>query len=224
MTRVLIVEDNVELRDMLREYLAGHDYEVRVASDGQEALQDARHQPPDLILLDLMMPRLSGLDFLRQYRREARTPVIVLTARDTEQETVTALELGADDYVTKPCSLAELLARVRALLRRSAEPDPEGVLRHGDFELDPRSRRFRLGGEPLALTPSEFELMRLFLANPGRVFSRLDLLERVQEDLSGSERTIDVHIRNLRAKVEARPSQPRWLETVYGVGYRLRES
>ncbi|GBF08150.1 winged helix family two component transcriptional regulator [Deinococcus aerius] len=221
MKTILIVEDNPGIRDLVRDYLGEHGYRVRVASGGQEGLLEARHHPPDLILLDVMMPGMDGLDFLRKYRVSERTPVIFLTARDQEIDKVLGLELGADDYVTKPFSMAELLARVRALLRRTGEVPSAGVLRAGVLELDPATRTFQVRGRRVDLTRSEFELMHAFMGAPRRVFSRLDLLEHLQEDALGSERTIDVHIRNLRAKIEDEPGRPRWLETVFGVGYRL---
>lgn len=218
---ILIVEDNAGIRDLVREYLGAHGYAVRVASNGSEGLLEARHVKPDLILLDVMMPGMDGLEFLRKYRAAEHTPVIFLTARDQELDKVLGLELGADDYVTKPFSMAELLARVRALLRRAAEAPHKGLIRAGALELDPVARTFQVQGRRVELTRSEFELMHLFLQSPERVFSRLDLLEHLQEDALGSERTIDVHVRNLRAKIEEEPSKPRWIETVFGVGYRL---
>ncbi|MBI0446370.1 MULTISPECIES: response regulator transcription factor [Deinococcus] len=221
MKTVLIVEDNAGVRDMIREYLEEHGYRVRVASNGQEGLLEARHHRPDLVLLDVMMPGMDGLEFLRRFRATEQVPVIFLTARDTELDKVLGLELGADDYVTKPFSMAELLARVRANLRRSSEPLPNAVLRAGELELDPTTRTFLVRGERVDLTRSEFELMSAFLRAPGRVFTRLELLEQLQEEALGSERTIDVHVRNLRAKIEAEPGKPRLIETVFGVGYRL---
>ncbi|GMA15450.1 response regulator transcription factor [Deinococcus metallilatus] len=221
MKTVLIVEDNAGVRDMVREYLEEHGYRVRVAGSGQEGLLEARHARPDLVLLDVMMPRMDGLEFLRRFRATELAPVIFLTARDTELDKVLGLELGADDYVTKPFSMAELLARVRAHLRRGSEKSPATVLRAGALELDPAARTFLVRGRRVDLTRSEFELMSAFLRAPGRVFTRLELLEQVQEEALGSERTIDVHMRNLRAKIEEAPGKPRLIETVFGVGYRL---
>lgn len=221
MKTILMIEDSAGVRDMVCEYLGAHGYRTRVASNGQEGLLESRHHPPDLILLDVMMPHMDGLEFLRKYRAESQTPVLLLTARDSELDKVLGLELGADDYVTKPFSMAELLARVRALLRRAGATPQGGLLHHGELELDPATRGFRVRGERVDLTRTEFELMGLLLRHPGRVYSRLELLETLQEEALGSERTIDVHIRNLRAKIEAEPSRPRMLETVFGVGYRL---
>ncbi|WP_161883658.1 response regulator transcription factor [Deinococcus alpinitundrae] len=221
MKSILIVEDNQGVRDMVREYLEEHSYQVRVASNGQEGLLEARHHRPDLVLLDMMMPGMNGLEFLRRFRTTERVPVIFLTAKDTELDKVLGLELGADDYMTKPFSMAELLARVRAHLRRGTEAAPVSALRAGELELDTTSRLFSVRGQRMDLTRSEFDLMTAFLRAPGRVFSRLVLLEHLQEEALGSERTIDVHVRNLRAKIEAEPGKPRLIETVFGVGYRL---
>lgn len=221
---LLIVEDNPGMAELLREYLGAHGYAVTTVSDGHTGLRQALHLKPDLIVLDVMLPGLGGLEVLRQLRCEANTPVLMLTARDGEADKVLALELGADDYVTKPFSMAELLARVGALLRRAGSGgEGRGTLRHGPLALNPASREFSVQGEAVRLTRVEFELMHLFLLNPLRVFNRAELLLHVQEDGDGSERTIDVHIRNLRAKIEANPTQPKLLETVYGVGYRLGE-
>ncbi|MFC5846813.1 response regulator transcription factor [Deinococcus petrolearius] len=221
MTTVLIVEDNAGVRELVREYLEEHGYRVRVASDGHEGLLEVRHHRPDLVLLDVMMPGMDGLEFLRRLRATEGMPVILLTARDAELDKVLGLELGADDYVTKPFSMAELLARVRAHLRRNREKPQDAVLRAGELELDPAARAFQVRGQRVDLTRSEFGLMAALMRVPGRVFTRLELLEHLQEDALGSERTIDVHVRNLRAKVEQVPGRPRLIETVFGVGYRL---
>ena len=221
MKTVLIVEDNAGIREMVRDYLIQAGLQVRVAADGQEGLLEVRHHHPDLILLDVMMPKVDGLTFLRQLRAAHATPVILLTARDAELDKVLGLELGADDYVTKPFSLAELLARVRAHLRRSTEPTTNEVLRVGPLELNPEARSVRVHGASVTLTRSEFDLLAVFARHPERVFTRGELLDHLQEDATGAERTIDVHVRNLRGKIEAQPSKPRLLETVFGVGYRL---
>jgi DNA-binding response OmpR family regulator len=221
--KILVVDDKAELRTLLKSYLAQEGYEVVTAADGQEALFSARRARPDLILLDLMMPEMSGYDFMRVYSREADTPVIILTARLEENDKVLGLELGADDYVTKPFSPRELAARVRAVLRRVEKQNsgPE-VLRVGDILLDRAGRLVTVGGKPVDLTPSEFDLLASLMASPGRVFSRLELLDRLQGTAyEGYERTIDVHIRNLRTKIEPEPSSPRYIETVYGAGYRF---
>ncbi len=225
MKTLLLVEDNIDIRDLLREYLTEHGYAVRTASNGRQGLQEARHFPPDLVLLDIMMPEMDGLDFLQAFRADFQTPVIALTARDGELDKVLGLELGADDYVTKPFSMAELLARVRAQLRRSdqAAGSQPAVLRVGPLELNPASRAVQVAGQPADLTRTEFDLLQTLARTPGRVFTCLELLEAVQEEALGSERTIDVHIRNLRTKLEADPARPQLIQTVFGVGYRLNE-
>jgi two-component system, OmpR family, alkaline phosphatase synthesis response regulator PhoP len=199
-------------------------FDVAVASDGREALFVARREKPDLIILDLMMPEMSGYDFLRTYSREADTPVIILTARLEENDKVLGLELGADDYVTKPFSPRELTARVRAVLRRLEKQQTSDleILREGDIFVDQSARITTVSGQPIDLTPSEFDLLVTMMSTPGRVFSRLELLDRLQGTAyEGYERTIDVHIRNLRIKIETDPSSPRYIETIYGAGYRF---
>mgnify|MGYP001028559149 FL=1 len=221
--KILVVDDKPELRTLLKSYLGQEGFEVATASDGQEALYVARREKPDLIILDLMMPEMGGYDFMRTYSREADTPVIILTARLDENEKVLGLELGADDYVTKPFSPRELTARVRAVLRRMEKQSSVAeILRAGEIELDRSGRSTLIRGQPIDLTPSEFELLATLMAAPGRVFSRLELLDRLQGTAyEGYERTIDVHIRNLRAKIEPDASNPRYIETVYGAGYRF---
>jgi len=221
---ILIVDDKREIRTLLNDYLRQEGFRVVEAGDGREALFVARNERPALIILDLMMPEMGGYEFMRVYSREADTPIIILTARLEEGDKVLGLELGADDYVTKPFSMRELTARVRAVLRRLEKADNGGpvLLQTGDIILDRQTRQVSVGGEAVALTPSEFELLATFLAAPGRVFSRLELLDRLQgEAYEGYERTIDVHIRNLRAKIEPDARKPRYIETVYGVGYRF---
>ncbi|GHF59047.1 DNA-binding response OmpR family regulator [Deinococcus metalli] len=218
---VLTVEDNPGLAELLREYLGAHGLRITGVSDGPGGLHAALHHAPDVVLLDVMLPGLGGLEVLRRLRLESDVPVLMLTARDGEADKVLALELGADDYLTKPFSMAELLARVRALLRRAAPAAPRGPLRHGPLTLDAHTRDVTVRGEPVKLTRVEFELLHVLLLSPRRVFTRSELLGHVQEDGGGSERTIDVHVRNLRAKLERDPARPELLETVYGVGYRL---
>jgi len=222
--KILVVDDKPELRTLLKSYLTQEGYDVFTAKDGQDALFVARSELPDLIILDLMMPEMNGYDFLRAYKRTADTPIILLTAKLEENDKILGLELGADDYVTKPFSPRELTARVRAVLRRAekAAHTPNPILRAGPIELDQHSHRLHVSGQPVDLTPSEFDLLSTLLSSPGRVFSRLELLERLQgAAYEGYERTIDVHIRNLRTKIEADPSNPVFIETVYGVGYRF---
>jgi len=210
---------------MVQSYLEEEGFRVVLASDGQEALFVARHERPDLIILDLMMPNMGGYDFLKAHKREADTPIVILTARLEESDKILGLELGADDFVTKPFSMRELTARVRAVLRRAGRsPMQAEVLRAADVTLDRASRKVSVDSRPVDLTPSEFDLLAAFLASPGRAFTRAELLDRLQGDaFDGYERTIDVHIRNLRTKLEPNPSKPRYVETVYGVGYRFAE-
>lgn len=220
---ILVVDDKKEIRLMVQSYLEEEGFRVVLASDGQEALYVARHERPNLIVLDLMMPNMGGYDFLKAHKREADTPIIILTARLEEGDKILGLELGADDFVTKPFSLRELTARVRAVLRRtSRDAASSEVLRAADVALDRSSRKVTVDGRLVDLTPSEFDLLAAFLASPGRAFSRSELLDRLQGDaFEGYERTIDVHIRNLRTKIEPNPGKPRYVETVYGVGYRF---
>jgi len=221
--KILVVDDKTELRNLLKSYLTQEGFDVVTANDGQEALFVARHEKPNLIILDLMMPEMGGYEFMRVYSREADTPVVILTAKLDENDKVLGLELGADDYVTKPFSPRELTARVRAVMRRAEKQtvEPE-VLRIGALELDWAGRTTTVNGQPVVLTPSEFNLLATLMATPGRVFSRLELLDRLQGTAyEGYERTIDVHIRNLRAKIEPDASNPHYIETVYGAGYRF---
>lgn len=220
---ILVVDDEKRLRDMLQAYLTQEGFRVVTAADGQEALFVARYERPDVIVLDLMMPEMGGYEFLRAHSKERDTPVIILTAKLEENDKVLGLELGADDYVTKPFSLRELTARVRAVLRRAGDRASEtDILRAADITLDRGSRLVTAGETRVDLTPSEFDLLAVLMSAPGHAFSRLDLLDRLQGTaLEGYERTIDVHIRNLRAKIEPDPRNPRYIETVYGVGYRF---
>ena len=221
--KILVVDDKSELRTLLKSYLTQEGFSVVTAGDGQEALFVARHEKPNLIILDLMMPEMSGYDFMRAYGREADTPIILLTARIDENDKVLGLELGADDYVTKPFSPRELTARVRAVLRQLEKQDiQQDILRTADLTLDRTGRIVTVSGQSVDLTPSEFELLATIMAAPGRVFSRLELLDRLQGSAyEGYERSIDVHIRNLRTKIEPDPAHPRYIETVYGAGYRF---
>jgi DNA-binding response OmpR family regulator len=224
---ILIVDDHISLRTLVADYLLEQGYRVVTASDGAEGLIVARRERPALVLLDIMMPNMDGYEFLRSFRREAETPVILLTARLAESDKVVGLELGADDYVTKPFGMKELVARVRAVLRRvsaqSHVADEEYAL--GDLQLNRGTRTVTVRRQRVSLTPSEFELLATMIAAPGRVFSREMLLERLQGNAyEGAERTIDVHIRNLRRKIELDPIQPQYIQTVFGVGYRCQIS
>ena len=223
---ILVVDDKASVRMLVREYLTEQGFRVVVAADGREALYAARHEKPDLILLDIMMPEMDGYEFISAHRREADTPIILLTARLEETDKVLGLELGADDYITKPFGMRELLARIRAVLRRAegagAASGRSGVLRGGDIVLDGGARRVEVGGQPVELTPTEFDLLAVLMTTPGRAFSRAELLEATQGvAVETMERAINVHISNLRAKIEPDPSHPRYVETVFGIGYRF---
>jgi DNA-binding response OmpR family regulator len=220
---ILVVDDEDNLRTLVKAYLEQADFRVVTAKNGREALFLARQERPDLIVLDLMMPEMDGYEFIRLHRKERETPIILLTARVEDTDKVLGLELGADDYVTKPFSPRELTARVRAVLRRAGQaPQESELLRAADVVLDRAARTVKAGDRNLDLTPSEFDLLATLIAAPGRVFTRLELLERVQgEAYEGYERTVDVHVKNLRGKLENDPRHPRYIETVYGVGYRF---
>jgi DNA-binding response OmpR family regulator len=221
---ILVVDDEERLTSLVSAYLTQEGFRVVTARNGREALFLARQEKPDLIVLDVMMPEMDGLEFMRLHRKERETPIVLLTARVEDSDKVLGLELGADDYVTKPFSPRELTARVRAVLRRAGQAAPEAdVLRAADITLDRAGHIVRVGERAVDLTPSEFDLLAALMAAPGRAFSRLELLDRIQGTAyEGYERTIDVHIKNLRAKIEPDPSKPRYVETVYGVGYRFR--
>lgn len=220
---VLVVDDEERLVSLVKAYLVQEGFRVVTANNGRSALFVARQEKPDLIVLDIMMPEMDGYEFLRLNQKERNTPVILLTARIEETDKVLGLELGADDYITKPFSPRELTARVRAVLRRMSKTETaESVLRAGDLLLDKSGRMCKRNHQTIDLTPSEFDLLACFMANPGRAFSRLDLLEQLQGTAyEGYERTIDVHIRNLRTKIEPDPRNPRYIETLYGIGYRF---
>jgi DNA-binding response OmpR family regulator len=225
--RILIVDDNQKIVDVVQAYLEKDGYRVLTALNGLEALELARHRRPDLIVLDLLLPGMDGLDVCRVLRAEGNeVPIIMLTAKTTEADKLIGLELGADDYVTKPFSPRELVARVRAVLRRVGErgdQDPPEIQR-GDLVVDFARHEVRLDGAPVRLTPTEFTLLEVLVREPGRAFSRLELLDRVFGfDFEGLERTVDVHVMNLRKKIEPDPSQPSYVQTVYGVGYRFAE-
>ncbi|MBT6812800.1 MAG: response regulator transcription factor [Anaerolineae bacterium] len=226
MKTILVVDDNASIRTLVRDYLTEQGMRVVPADNGQNALYTARQEKPDLILLDIMMPEMDGYQFVTAYRKENDAPIILLTAKLEENDKVLGLELGADDYITKPFGMRELLARIRAVLRRAGadvfQPDS---LRVADILLERDTRQVRVDGESVTLTPSEFDLLIALMESPGRVFSRADLLIKLQgTSFEGVERTIDVHIRNLRTKIEPDPTNPRYIETVFGVGYRFKES
>ncbi len=220
---ILVVDDQSSVRQLLQDYLTEQGFRVILAADGQTALYTARRDPPDLILLDIMMPKMDGYQFLRQYRQERQTPIIVITAREEETDAVLGLDLGADDYVVKPFRMRELAARIRAVLRRHEEaPQRFEVLRAGEIELDERAHTVTARSQPVALTPIEFDLLATLMRSPGRVFTRAELVDRLAgSGFGGLENTLNVHIRNLRLKIEPDPANPRYIETVFGIGYRF---
>jgi len=222
---ILIVEDEVRIVKLVRDYLERASYDVLTACDGETALTLARREQPDLIILDLMLPGVDGLDVCRRLRQESGVPIIMLTARVEEADRIVGLELGADDYVTKPFSPRELVARVRATLRRvNGHLEPSTIIRAADVELDTASMACTLAGEPVDLTPTEFQLLVTMVRQPGRIFSREQLLEAIHGiAFDGYDRSVDSHIKNLRRKIEADPRQPRYILTVYGVGYRFED-
>jgi DNA-binding response OmpR family regulator len=220
---ILVVDDKANMRTLLRDYLVEQGFQVVTAEDGRSALFVAREAEPDLILLDIMMSEMDGYAFMRHYRKEASVPIILLTAKLDENDKVLGLELGADDYVTKPFGMRELVARIRAVLRRAAgEVQPRAEIHIGDVQLNHDSREVRVRGEAVSLTPSEFDLLATLMSTPGHVFSRIELLERLQGMvIDGAEKTINVHIHNLRNKIEPDPANPAYIETVFGIGYRF---
>jgi DNA-binding response OmpR family regulator len=219
---VLVVDDEPVVRDVLSRYLVREGFAVTEAADGAAALEAVEEVSPSVVLLDLMLPRLSGLDVLRALRLNGDLPVIILSARASERERIQGLQLGADDYVVKPYSPGEVVARVHAVLRRSAGERGDVRLVFDELEVDPIRREVVVAGEPLHTTRKEFELLHLLASNPGRVFTRGQLLETVWGYVwTGASDTVTVHIRRLRSKIERDPSTPRRLITVHGVGYRF---
>ena len=228
--RLLIVEDEENLLTALKYSLEREGFSTSTATDGERALEAARQGNPDAIILDIMLPKLDGLEVCRILRREIDVPILMLTARGEEIDRVVGLELGADDYITKPFSMRELVARVRAVLRRSTRPSDARshrageVLRSGDLELNQTSHTVTLRGAPISLKPREFDLLALFVTNRGRAFTRDQILERLWgHDYIGDTRTVDVHVRWLRQKIEHEPGNPTRIITVRGVGYRFDE-
>jgi two-component system response regulator RegX3 len=226
---VLVVEDEAPLAQSISYNLQREGYEVITAADGETGLARFRSEDPSIVILDLMLPRLSGLDVCRIIRAESQVPVLILTAKDAEADKVTGLELGADDYVTKPFSMRELVSRVRAHLRRAAAanrtPEPaEGRLAGGPVELDPERHEVFVRGEPVQMPPKEFELLELFLARKGRLLTRQFLIDEVWgADYVGDTKTLDVHVKRLRQKIEADPHHPVHLVTVRGLGYKFAD-
>ncbi len=222
---ILVIDDDIKTVELIRLYLEREKYRVLAAYDGEQALALARQKSPGLIILDWMLPKIDGLDVCRILRAESNVPIIMLTAKATEADTLLGLDLGADDYVTKPFSPRELVARVRVVLRRTnqQEDQPPEELRVGPLIIDFRSHEVWRYGELIDLTPKEFKLLETLAREPGRAFSRLELVQRVFGlDYEGFERTVDVHMMNLRKKIELHPNEPAYLQTVYGVGYKFR--
>ena len=218
MHRILVVEDDPRTAETIKLYLEHDGFETRVAPDGLAALESCRAAVPDLIVLDRMLPHLDGLEICRRLRAQSSVPIILLTARTTEADKLEGLRLGADDYVTKPFSPRELVARVHAVLRRTA---PARRLRFSHLEIDLDRSEVRHHGVPVSLTATEYKLLETLCRAPGRVFTRSDLVARILGwDYAGTERTVDVHIANLRRKIESNPAQPALIATVFGVGYK----
>ena len=226
MTKIFVVDDEKKIVEIVKAYLEREGYEVSAAYDGRAALEAVKRMPPDLVVLDLMLPQISGWDVCRALRADSNIPIIMLTARDDVTDKIVGLELGADDYMTKPFDPKELVSRVKAVLRRSAANRvPKAVLKVADLTIDLDKRDVRRSGESIELTPMEFDLLATLAQNPGRVFSRMQLLDKVQGvAYEGYERTIDSHIKNLRKKIEPDVSQPRYVITVHGVGYKVPEA
>ncbi|MFC1911668.1 response regulator transcription factor [Chloroflexota bacterium] len=222
--RVLVVDDDAKTVELVKLYLSRDGYRVLTAYEGIEALRLAQECRPDLIVLDLMLPGMNGLEICRTLRTESDVPIIMLTAKTTDQDKLTGLSLGADDYVTKPFSPRELAARVRTVLRRlPGERGPDEV-KHGELTVNFHKHEASLSGRPLDLTSNEFKILGVLVREPGRVFSRAQLIEKaLGYDFEGFDRTIDVHILNLRRKLERDPGKPRYIKTVYGAGYKLSE-
>ena len=226
---VLVVDDDANVVELTRLYLERDGYRVVSASDGARGLALAREEQPSLVVLDVMLPRVNGLDVCRTLRQESAVPIIMLTARVEEDDRLTGLDLGADDYVTKPFSPRELAARVRAVLRRAARDgadDESATLSCGPVELDQRARRVTVGGSELRLTPTEFRLLTLLMRQPGRTFTRDEIIDRVLgDDFDGFDRTVDAHVSSLRRKLAAAPGgNAKLIQTVYGSGYRLNHT
>jgi two-component system alkaline phosphatase synthesis response regulator PhoP len=225
MPRILVVDDEPKIVRLVRDYLEHGGFEVVVARDGREALMRARTEHPDLVVLDLGLPGLDGLDVTRALRRDSAVPLIMLTARDSETDKVLGLELGADDYLTKPFSPRELVARIRAVLRRHERSDTAETIRVGELLIDVPRLRVEVDGRAVPLTASEFELLTTMARQPGRVFTRAQLLDAIRgQAIESYERAIDAHVKNIRRKLESDPRRPRYLLTVYGVGYRLADA
>ena len=223
--RILIADDDPKHAQLLRLYLEREGHQVLTVGDGRAALEQARARRPDLVILDIMMPLVDGLDVCRILRAESSIAILLVTARSSENDMLLGLDIGADDYLPKPVSPRELTARVRALLRRTGAADgPSSILRVGDLEVDAGRFEVRVRGEAVTLTAKEFGILELLAREPGRVFTRAQIIDRAfgfEQDIS--ERTVDAHVVNLRRKIEEDPAEPRHVQTVYGRGYRMAE-
>ena len=226
MTTVLVVEDEIEIARVVRDYLRNAGFEVIVVGDGGSAVASVRSAKPDLLVLDLGLPGRDGLDVAREIRRWSDTPIVMLTARGDETDRIVGLEIGADDYVVKPFSPKELVARVRAVLRRTrTAARGDEIVRAGDVEIDTAKMRVNVGGTQVDLTPTEFQLLATLAREPGRVFTRSQLLDAVHGvAIESYERAIDAHVKNIRRKIEPTPGSPRYVVTVHGVGYRFADA
>jgi len=227
MATVVLIDDEAEILNLVRDYLSREGFQVLTATNGSEALDLVAVHHPDLILLDWMLPGMSGLEICRRLRETSSIPIIMLTAKSEEVDRVLGLEFGADDYIIKPFSLRELAVRIKTVLRRAGRTGQEAgstVLVRGDLSIDPVSHRVWLKGQEIALTPTEFKILHLLASRPGTVYSRLQLLRQAMgEEYLYYERSIDTHISNLRKKIEDNPSEPRFIQTVFGIGYRFGE-
>ncbi|HOU43598.1 MAG TPA: response regulator transcription factor [Anaerolineaceae bacterium] len=223
--KILVVDDTRNVQVLLSDFLSSQDYDVITASDGREALEMVQTHSPDLVLLDIMMPNMDGYQFISHLRRESSIPVIMITARQQEADIIHGFDLGADDYITKPFRLRELLVRIRAVLRRAAfRESQEQILTVGDITLDSKKHEVRQNNQVIELTPLEFLVLEMLMQSPGQVVRRAGLCMRLMESgYSGSEATLKIHIRNLRLKLGDDSNQPRYIETVFGVGYRFLE-
>ena len=222
--KVLVVDDDKKTVAAIKLYLEHEGYETLIAHDGHQALIEARAQSPDLIVLDLMLPQVDGFDVCRRLRAASKVPIIMLTARTTEADKLRGLDLGADDYVTKPFSPRELVARVRAVLRRSDPPNDDqiSIVRRKDLVVDLQQREVQVRGRSITLTPTEFKLLAAFIKSPGHVFTRQELVEKAFGwDYEGLDRTVDAHVMNLRRKIEPERGQQSYIVTVFGVGYKF---
>ena len=226
---ILVVEDEANIAKLLTMYLERDGYRVSVARDGVQGLERFERDHPDMVILDLLLPKMDGLELCRRIRRQSFVPLLMLTAKKDETDKIVGLELGADDYMTKPFSPREMVTRVRAILRRArqsaAPPQAEGTLDFGELSIDVPRREVHVGPRAVTLTAKEFDLLRTLAGSPGKVFTRDALLNQVWGyDYYGDARTVDVHVGTLRKKLEAQPSQPRWVKTVWGIGYKFDDA